>query len=122
MYSMVPWKTPSGPCTETSGPQNARRSPPEAYHNFLCSPFIRSYCSVPCAAPSIALTNKNIGPIAFDFDGAAVRVLKGLAQFPVEPYRIATRSYEANGIRIGLGWMVFGMPLLELVCIPILYS
>jgi hypothetical protein len=72
--------------------------------------------------PSIALTNKNIGPIAFDFDGAAVRVLNGLAQFPVEPYRIATRSYEANGIRIGLGCMVFGMPLLELVSIPILYS
>jgi hypothetical protein len=35
---------------------------------------------------------------------------------------IATRSYEATGIRIGLGCMVFGMPLLELVCIPILYS
>ena len=33
----TPWKRPSGRCTRPSARPNARRSPPEAYHNFLCS-------------------------------------------------------------------------------------
>ena len=71
--------------------------------------------------PSIALANMNRRPIAFDFDGAAVRVLNGLAPFPVSPYRITSSSYEAKGIRINRVYMVFGVPSLELVCTPILY-
>jgi hypothetical protein len=46
----------------------------------------------------------------------------GHSPFPIDPYRIASRSYQAKGIWIGLVYIVFGVPSFELVCIRILYS
>jgi hypothetical protein len=69
--------------------------------------------------PVIALTNKNISPIALLIDGTPIIAFNRVAPFSGPPHLIAGRTYSVRGIL--LGDMVAEMHFLEQVC-PILIA